>query len=214
MKRQGIFIALVFISYWALAQKSVRYDTATAYIVTKNYDTIHGHLQLTIINNTYTAEDWYKKIYFIDDSGVKKKYEANDLAGYGFNLDSARQFTFRSKEIDIPNKAAMFKVHGTKFVMAELIGYVTLYRYYHEEVGPGVVGWYNERYLQKENGPLILLKRNGMTNKYKLLDTFNWFSAFPEAADYVDKELNAADLTKLIFAFNNWKENERLKPLK
>lgn len=208
MKTLKIVLVLVFISITAHAQQRLRYDTIPGYIVTLSNDTIPGFFQLTIVGQNYSSDDWYKKVFFIDSVAVKTRYEAKDLFGYGFSLDSLRRYTFRSKEIVVPNKAGMFKSVGTKFVLVEEDGAISLYRFYHEEVGIGTYGWYYERYLQKANGPLVLLKRNNVTQKYKLGETLNWFTDFPESADYLEKELNGLSLNKLVFAYNTWKKSQ------
>jgi hypothetical protein len=186
----------------------MRYDTVPGYIVTPKHDTLAGSFQLTIVGQNYSSDDWYKKVYFLDSAGLRTKFESTGILGYGFALDSLRRYTFRSLEIVVPNKAGMFKSAGIKFVLVEVDGPISLYRFYHEEVGIGTYGWYYERYLQKEKGNLVLLKRNNVTQKYKLGETTVWFNDFPEVADYLEKELDGLGLKKLVFAYNTWRTSQ------
>lgn len=203
-----IAVLLLLAASTADAQ-GIYYDTIPGYIVTLQQDTVKGWFQFTVKGRSYNSEDWFKKVFFMDSTGTKQKKEAPDILAYGFRLDSMRAYIFRSRNIVVPNKAGLFKSEGVRFVMAEVDGAITLYRYYHEEVSFGFYGWYNERYLETKGSSMFLLKRNNQTQKYKLQDASEWFSGFPEAVNYLEKELDARDLASLVLAFNAWKKQQQ-----
>ncbi len=197
MKKALLIVVFIATSLYCNAQK----DYLEGYIVTNNYDTIHGFVK---DRKSSFIPKIYKKIHFKPHKGSKKRFKPNELISYnrgGINFESIafieitkgfkRTFVLTTSDDD------------RQFLQVIIKGDLSLYHSLFVDYESGLVDFIP--LLKRQNGQFMKVFNLGIFGLgRKKMAAF--FQDYPDLKERIENGVikNPEDIVQ---NYNNWKRN-------